>query len=63
MRDYFKIALQYCDDVRSGVRTAGRLEKLAVKRFINDLSRSGFDVETTGPETNKLVKKLNFFVL
>lgn len=58
MRDYFKIALQYCDDVRSGVRTAGKLEKLAVKRFINDLSRSGFDVESTGPETQKLLKKL-----
>lgn len=58
MRDYFKIALQYCVDVRSGARTAGKLEKLAVKRFINDLSRSGFDVDSTGPETNKLLKKL-----
>ena len=40
MRDYFQIALQYCDDVRTGVRTAGKLEKLAVKRFLNDLTRS-----------------------
>ena len=39
MRDYFQIALQYCDDVRTGVRTAGKLEKLAVKRFLNDLTR------------------------
>lgn len=58
MRDYFKIALQYCVDVRSGARTAGKLEKLAVKRFVDDLSRSGFDVNWAGPETQKLLKKL-----
>ena len=62
MRDYFKIALQYCVDVRSGARTAGKLEKLAVKRFVDDLSRSGFDVNWAGPETQKLLKKAESWV-
>lgn len=57
-RDYFLIALQYCDDVRTGVRTAGQLEKLAVKRFLKDLSRSGFNLESTGPKTQALLLKL-----
>lgn len=60
MRDYFNIALQYCLDVRSGVRTAGQLEKLAVKRFLSDLSRSGFKLETVGNETRELLHKLKF---
>lgn len=60
MRDYFKITLQYCLDVRSGVRTAGQLEKLAVKRFLSDLSRSGFDTESVDEETEGLLKKLKF---
>lgn len=42
MRNYLEIALQYCDDVKTGVRIAGKLEKLAVDRFLRDLSRSGF---------------------
>lgn len=58
MRDYFKIALQYCHDVRSGVRTAGQLEKLAVKRFINDLNRSGSPLGSVDDETEKLLKSL-----
>lgn len=58
MRDYFKIALQYCHDVRSGVRTAGQLEKLAVKRFINDLNRSGIPIGSVDDETEKLIKSL-----
>ncbi|WP_335956289.1 terminase large subunit [Acinetobacter bereziniae] len=58
MRDYFKIALQYCHDVRSGVRTAGQLEKLAVKRFINDLNRSGIPIGSVDDETEKLLKSL-----
>lgn len=58
MRDYFKIALQFCHDVRSGVRTAGQLEKLAVKRFLNDLNRSGIALESVDEETEKLLKSL-----
>lgn len=58
MRDYFKIALQYCHDMRSGVRTAGQLEKLAVKRFINDLNRSGIPIGSVDDETEKLLKSL-----
>lgn len=58
MRDYFKIALQYCHDVRSGVRTAGQLEKLAVKRFIKDLNRSGIPLGSGDEETEKLLKSL-----
>ena len=58
MRDYFKIALQYCHDVRSGVRTAGQLEKLAVKRFLNDLNRSGIALGSGDVETEKLLKSL-----
>ena len=58
MRDYFKIALQYCHDVRSGVRTAGQLEKLAVKRFLNDLNRSGIALGSGDEETEKLLKSL-----
>lgn len=58
MRDYFKIALQYCHDVRSGVRTAGQLEKLAAKRFLNDLTRSGYPVVSDDPELEQLLKTL-----
>ncbi|PPB87757.1 terminase large subunit [Acinetobacter soli] len=60
MRDYFQIALQYCLDVRSGVRVAGQLEKLAIKRFLSDLSKSGFDLESVPEETQELLKKLKF---
>ena len=60
MRDYFKVALQYCDDVRSGVRVAGQKEKQAVKRFLNDLSRSNFDIELVDDETKNLLKTLKF---
>lgn len=59
-RDYLKIALQYCIDVRTGVRIAGQLEKLAVKRFLQDLSMSGFQVHDT--EHEQLLKKLRFKV-
>ncbi len=52
MRDYFQIALQYCDDVRTGVRTAGKLEKLAVKRFLNDLTRSGCSTISDNPDVD-----------
>ncbi len=62
MRDYFKIALQYCHDVRSGVRTAGQLEKLAVKRFLNDLNRSGIALGSGDEETEKLLKSLKIGV-
>ncbi|HAV5474046.1 TPA: terminase large subunit [Acinetobacter baumannii] len=58
MRDYFKIALQYCHDVRSGVRTAGQLEKLAVKRFLNDLNRSGIPLGSGDEELEKLLTSL-----
>lgn len=58
MRDYFQIALQYCDDVRTGVRTAGKLEKLAVKRFLNDLTRSGSSAVSDNPEVEALLAKL-----
>lgn len=60
MRDYFKITLQYCLDVRSGVRTAGQLEKLAVKRFLADLSKSTFNVESVDEETQELLQKLKY---
>lgn len=60
MRDYFQIALQYCLDVRSGVRVAGQLEKLAIKRFLSDLSKSGFNIESIPEETQELLKKLKF---
>ena len=60
MRDYFKITLQYCLDVRSGVRTAGQLEKLAVKRFLSDLSKSTFNVESVDEETQELLQKLKY---
>ncbi len=60
MRDYFQIALQYCLDVRSGVRVVGQLEKLAIKRFLSDLSKSGFDIESIPEETQELLKKLKF---
>lgn len=62
MRDYFQIALQYCLDVRSGVRVAGQLEKLAIKRFLSDLSKSGFDIESVPDETQELLNKLKFKV-
>lgn len=58
MRDYFKIALQYCHDVRSGVRIAGQLEKFAVKRFLNDLNRSGIPLGTGDEELEKLLTSL-----
>ena len=58
MRDYFKVALQYCDDVRTGVRTAGKLEKLAVKRFLSDLSRSGCSTISDDPDIESLLSKL-----
>lgn len=58
MRDYFQIALQYCDDVRTGVRTAGKLEKLATKRFLNDLTRSGCSTISDNPDVEMLLKKL-----
>ena len=58
MRDYFQIALQYCDDVRTGVRTAGKLEKLAVKRFLNDLTRSGSSAVSDNPKVEALLAKL-----
>lgn len=60
MRDYFKIALQYCLDVRSGVRVSGQLEKLAIKRFLSDLKRSNFDVESVDDETQELLNQLKF---
>lgn len=60
MRDYFKIALQYCHDVRSGVRVAGQLEKLAIKRFLSDLARSGFDPESVDDEGKALFQQLKF---
>lgn len=60
MRDYFKIALQYCLDVRSGVRVSGQLEKLAIKRFLNDLKRSNFNVESVDDETQELLNQLKF---
>ena len=43
MRDYLAIAKQYVDDVLKGKRVAGRLEKLACKRFLNDFKRSSND--------------------
>lgn len=58
MRDYFQIALQYCEDVRTGVRTAGKLEKLATKRFLNDLTRSGCSTISDNPDVEMLLKKL-----
>lgn len=57
MRDYLKIALQYCDDVKTGKRIAGKLEKLAVQRFLNDLIRSGFSL-SDDPELEALLTKL-----
>lgn len=60
MRDYFKIALQYCQDVRSGVRVAGQLEKLAIKRFLSDLARSGFKSDQVDEETQNLLKNLKY---
>lgn len=42
-RNYLEIIKQYCSDVQSGVRIAGKFEKLAVKRFLNDLKRQGKD--------------------
>lgn len=58
MRDFLEIALQYCHDVRSGVRVAGQLEKLAVKRFLSDLTRSGFDVKNATENVQTLLKAL-----
>ncbi|WP_151731850.1 terminase large subunit [Acinetobacter ursingii] len=42
-RNYLEIMHQYCKDVQSGVRVAGKFEKLAVKRFLNDLKRQEKD--------------------
>jgi len=44
-RNYLEIMHQYCKDVQSGVRIAGKFEKLAVKRFLNDLKRQENDPE------------------
>ena len=44
-RNYLEIMHQYCRDVQSGVRIAGKFEKLAVKRFLNDLKRQENDPE------------------
>ena len=44
-RNYLEIMHQYCTDVQSGVRIAGKFEKLAVKRFLNDLKRQENDPE------------------
>ncbi|WP_180644683.1 terminase large subunit [Acinetobacter bereziniae] len=60
MRDYFKVALQYCQDVRSGVRVAGQLEKLAIKRFLSDLARSGFKSDQVDEETLSLLQNIKF---
>ncbi|KKW75741.1 terminase [Acinetobacter sp. Ag2] len=60
MRDYFKIALQYCQDVRSGVRVAGQLEKLAIKRFLSDLAKSGFKSDQVDEETQSLLQNIKF---
>lgn len=60
MRDYFKIALQYCLDVRSGVRVAGQLEKLAIKRFLSDLAKSGFITDLVDEDTQNLLKDLKY---
>lgn len=43
MRDYLQIAQDYCADVKSGKRVAGKLEKLAVQRYLNDLKRAETD--------------------
>ena len=56
MRNYLEIALQYCDDVKTGVRIAGKLEKLAVDRFLRDLSRSGFALSDDVPVERLLTK-------
>lgn len=42
-RNYLEIMHQYCKDVQTGVRIAGKFEKLAVKRFLNDLKRQEKD--------------------
>ena len=42
-RNYLEIMHQYCKDVQTGVRIAGKFEKLAVKRFLNDLKRQEND--------------------
>lgn len=60
MRDYFKIALQYCQDVRSGVRVAGQLEKLAIKRFLSDLARSGFKSDQVDEDAQILLQSIKF---
>ncbi|QOW47249.1 MULTISPECIES: terminase large subunit [Acinetobacter] len=44
-RNYLEIMHQYCKDVQSGIRIAGKFEKLAVKRFLNDLKRQENDPE------------------
>jgi phage terminase large subunit-like protein len=44
-RDYLKIAHQYAEDVMSGKVVAGKYEKLASKRFLNDLKRVKNDVD------------------
>lgn len=44
-RDYLAIAHQYVDDVLNGVRVAGKLEKLACKRYLSDIKRAKSDVD------------------
>ncbi len=44
-RNYVAIMHQYCDDVKKGKRVAGEFERLAVKRFLNDLKRQTSDTE------------------
>lgn len=43
-RNYLQIAEQYCADVLSGKRVAGKLEKGAVNRFLSDIKRQTNDV-------------------
>ena len=42
-RNYLEIIGQYCNDVKTGKRLAGKFEKLAVKRYLNDLKRQKSD--------------------
>lgn len=42
-RDYLQIINQYCEDVKTGKRVAGEFERLAVKRYLNDLKRQNTD--------------------
>lgn len=62
MRDYFQIALQYCDDVKTGKRIAGKYEKLAVQRFLNDLKRSEKDPDFDYVLNKKRAEHACFFI-